>query len=120
MARQAYCMSSLRPILAPRAIAVIGASRRAGSMGQQIVLNLLSYGFTGAVFPVNPNARAVCGVRAYTSVTDVPDPVDLGIVVVPRDHVLDAVTQCGEAGVKGLIIISAGFREMGAEGARCE
>jgi acetyltransferase len=113
-------MSSLRPILAPKSIAVIGASRRHGSMGQQVVHNLLSYGFTGAVYPVNPNARAICGVHAYASVTDLPAPADLGIIVVPRDHVLEAVTECGESGIKGLIVISAGFREMNAEGATRE
>ncbi len=112
--------SSLAPLVLPRSIAVIGASRRVGSMGHQILHNLVTYGFSGAVYPVNPGAASVCSVPAFTSVGAIPVPVDLGIVVVPKEHVLDVAEQCGEAGVKGLIVISAGFREVGAEGAALE
>src|SRR6478672_1207945 len=112
--------SSLAPLILPRSIAVIGASRRVGSMGHQILHNLVTYGFSGAVYPVNPSAASVCSVPAFRSVGAIPVPVDLGIVVVPKEHVLDVAEQCGEAGVKGLIVISAGFREVGAEGAARE
>jgi acetyl coenzyme A synthetase (ADP forming)-like protein len=108
--------SGIGVLLAPRTIAVIGASRRPATMGNEILHNLLTFGFTGAVYPVNPNAQSVCGVRAYPSISDVPDPVDVAVIVVPREHALDVAEECGEAGVKGLIVISAGFKEVGAEG----
>jgi acetyl coenzyme A synthetase (ADP forming)-like protein len=107
-------------LLAPRSIAVVGASRREGTMGHQILRNLITYGFTGAVYPVNPNASSVCSVRAYPRISDVPDPVDVAMIVVPKERALDAVEECGAAGVKGLIVISAGFREIGGEGAARE
>jgi acetyltransferase len=110
----------VRALLAPRSIAVIGASSRSGTMGHQIVHNLITFGFTGAVYPVNLNATPVCAVRAYAHISDVPDPVDVAMIVVPKEHVLDVAEQCGVAGVKGLIVISAGFREMGTEGAARE
>ena len=107
-------------ILAPTTIAVVGASRTPGSVGHQILLNLLAQGFTGAVYPVNPRARAICSVRAYPSVADVPDALDMAVVVVPKDHVLTIAEDCGKAGVKALVVISAGFKEVGAEGAMRE
>jgi acetyl coenzyme A synthetase (ADP forming)-like protein len=106
----------LDPLLTPRSIAVIGASRRANTMGHQILRNLLAYGFTGAVYPVNPNARALCGVRAYATIADVPERVDMAVIVVPHAHVLDVATECCDAGVRSLVVISAGFREVGGEG----
>ena len=110
----------LANILAPRSIAVIGASRGAGSVGHQILANLLAHGFTGAVYPVNPYARSVCSVRAYPNVVEVPDAIDMAVIVVPKDLVLAAADECGAAGVKALVVISAGFREVGAEGAARE
>ena len=109
-------VGGLGPILAPRAIAVIGASRRTDTMGHQILHNLLMYGYTGAVYPVNPTAHSICGVRAYPTVAEVPEPVDLGVIVVPHAHVQDVALQCCDAGVKGLVVISAGFREVGGTG----
>lgn len=110
----------LSALLAPRSIAVIGASRRAETMGHQILHNLIAYGFTGAVYPVNPSAASVCSVRAYACVADVPAPLDVAMIVVPKERVLGVAEECGVAGVKGLIVISAGFREMGEEGAERE
>ncbi len=107
----------LRRLLAPRAVAVIGASRSPDSLGHQVLANLLAQGFTGAVYPVNPNAHAICSVRAYPSVSSVPDPLDMAVVVVPKDRVLGIAEDCGKAGVKALVVISAGFKETGAEGA---
>jgi acetate---CoA ligase (ADP-forming) len=103
-------------LLAPRSIAVIGASRAPQTMGHQILRNLVQQGFTGAVYPVNPNARAVGAVRAWPDVASVPDTLDLAIIVVPKEQVLDVAEQCGRAGVRGLIVISAGFREVGPGG----
>lgn len=102
--------------MTPRSIAVVGASRRVGAMGHQILHNLLSYGFSGVVYPVNPSARSICAVRAYPTVADCPEPPDLAVIVVPKEQVLDVVEDCGVAGVKGLIVITAGFRESGGAG----
>ncbi|MEP6619814.1 MAG: acetate--CoA ligase family protein [bacterium] len=109
--------NDLAAIIAPATIAIVGASRTAGSLGHQVLLNLLTHGFTGAVYPVNPHAHAICSVRAYPTVAAVPDALDMAVVVVPKDHVLAVAEDCGKAGVKALVVISAGFREVGAEGA---
>ncbi|HVX40096.1 MAG TPA: acetate--CoA ligase family protein [Gemmatimonadaceae bacterium] len=110
----------LRPLLAPQSIAVVGASHRAGTIGNQIVRNLISYGYTGAVYPVNPRAASVCAVPTWRSMQDVPGPVDVAIVAVPRDHVLEVADGCGRAGTRGLVVVSAGFREVGPDGAALE
>lgn len=111
---------SLDPILRPRSIAVIGASRRPGTIGWQIVDNLLRHGYEGVVYPVNPKAAAIHSVPAYASVSAIPGPVDLGMVVVPKEHVLGVVDDCGAKGVKALVVISAGFREVGGAGVERE
>jgi acetate---CoA ligase (ADP-forming) len=103
-------------LLRPRSIAIVGASRTPNTIGYQILDNLLRHGFTGAVYPVNPVARAVHGVRAYARVDDIPDEVDLAVIVVPKQHVLAVAEECGAKGVRGLVVISAGFREVGGEG----
>ena len=113
-------MNGLFAIFAPTSIAVVGASRAAGSIGHQILANLLAQGFTGVVYPVNPTATSVCSVRAYASVADIPDPIDMAVIVVPKDRVLAVTEDCGKAGVKALVVISAGFREGGVEGAERE
>jgi acetyltransferase len=110
----------LSSILAPKVIAVVGASRSPDSIGHQILANLLAQRFTGAVYPVNPNAHALCSVRAYPTVSDIPDTVDMAVVVVPKDRVLAVAEDCGRAGVRALVVISAGFREVGAQGAALE
>ena len=107
---------SLDCILRPRAIAVIGASRMSDTIGHQIFGNLLRYGFTGAAYPVNPNATSIQSVRAYRDVGSLPERPDLAIVVVPKDRVLGVVEGCGQAGIPGLVVISAGFREVGGVG----
>ncbi len=112
--------NSLSAMLAPRSIAVIGASTRPHTIGHQLVRNLLDDGFTGAVYPVNPRAHAVCSVRAYPSIGDVPERVDLAIVVVPKESALDVTEQCGRAGVRAIVVISAGFKEAGPSGAKHE
>ncbi|MEX0936038.1 MAG: acetate--CoA ligase family protein [Gemmatimonadota bacterium] len=112
--------SSLTPFFNPRTVAVIGASRTPGTVGWQIVDNLLRYGFQGAVYPVNPEARAVHSLPVWRSVRDIGAEVDLAIVVVPRDLVLEVVDDCGAKGVTTLVVISSGFAEAGAEGVRRE
>ncbi len=112
--------TALDAIMRPRAIAVVGASRSADTIGHQIVQNLLRFGFTGAVYPVNPNASSVHSIRAYPSVGAIPEVVDLALVVVPKQHVLSVADECGRAGVRGLVVISAGFAETGSEGRAAE
>ncbi|MDS1271164.1 GNAT family N-acetyltransferase [Lipingzhangella sp. LS1_29] len=102
---------SISRLLTPASVAVIGASRAAHSIGQTALRNLLSGDFRGPVFPVHPQAPAVAGVRAYPSVLDIPDPVDLAVVAVPAEMVHDVVEQCATAGVHGLVVVSSGFAE---------
>src|SRR2546428_5931052 len=113
-------MPSLEPLLRPRSVAVIGASRRRDSIGGAILHNLIEQGFQGPVYPVNPNATYVQSIAAYPSITAIPSPVDLAIIVIPADRVLEAAASCGEKGVKALVVISAGFRETGEEGLKRE
>jgi acetate---CoA ligase (ADP-forming) len=109
-------IASLHPIFRPRSIAVIGASRRPGAIGWQVVDNLLRYGYDGAVFPVNPHAAAIHSIPAYASVGAIPGPIDLGIIAVPKEHVLEVVDECGVKGIPGIVVITAGFREVGGAG----
>lgn len=108
--------SSLDPILRPRSIAVVGASRRKNSIGNAILRHLIEGGFTGPVFPINPSADSVAAVPAFASVKDLPMAPDLAFIVVPKERALEAVRECGEKGVRGLVVITAGFREVGGEG----
>jgi acetyl coenzyme A synthetase (ADP forming)-like protein len=112
--------ASLLPMFFPRSIAVIGASNNPAAIGGRLFHNILTQGFTGPLYPVNPKSRVVNSVRAYPSVLDVPDDVDLAFVVVPQAIVIDVVKECVEKGVRGVVIISAGFSEVGPEGARAE
>lgn len=110
----------LDAIFRPRSVAVIGASRRPGSIGRQVFTNLLERDFRGPVFPVHPKEKVIQSIKAYPTVIEVPDEVDLAVIIVPRDHVIDVAKQCGMKGVRGLVVISAGFKETGAAGARRE
>jgi acetyl coenzyme A synthetase (ADP forming)-like protein len=107
---------SLDAILKPRAIAVVGASRAPHSIGQQVVTNLIDHGFTGAVYPVNPKAHSIKSVRCFPSVSAIPDHVDMAVIVVPKDFVVPVVRDCAAAGVRGVVVISAGFKEVGGAG----
>jgi acetyl coenzyme A synthetase (ADP forming)-like protein len=110
----------LEAVLAPRSIAVIGASRSPATIGWQILDNLLRHGYTGAVYPVNPGAAAVHSIRAFASVEEIPDEVEMAVIVVPKQHVCAAAEACGRKGVKALVVISAGFREVRGEGVERE
>jgi len=107
---------TLDALFRPRSVAVIGASRQRGSIAGDVFHNLVSQGFAGPVYPVNPAAEAVQSVRAYPTLSAIPGAVDLAVLVVPRAQVLAAVDECGAKGVKALVVITAGFAETGAEG----
>jgi acetyl coenzyme A synthetase (ADP forming)-like protein len=107
-------------VFRPQTIAVIGASRDPGSVGHQVLKNIVDSGFQGAVFPVNPKADYVHAIKCYASVRDVPDEVDLALICVPTDIVQTVAHECGEEGVKALCVITAGFREIGPAGAERE
>jgi len=109
-------IGSLEPLLKPRSIAVIGASQKHGTIGNKLFHNILHQEFNGVVYPVNPNTRVVASVQAYPSVLDIPGNVDLAVVIVPAEIVHQVVEQCGQKGVRGIVIISSGFAESGAEG----
>jgi acetyl coenzyme A synthetase (ADP forming)-like protein len=108
--------ASLRPMLEPRAVAIVGASRDPASIGRRILDALVAAGFGRPVYPINLAAEEIAGLRAYRSVRDVPAGVDLGIIAVPRDRVLAVVDDCAAAGVKSLVVITAGYAEAGTEG----
>lgn len=112
--------ASLMPLLYPTSVAVIGASRDDRSIGGRLFRNLLLRGFQGPLYPVHPEAAFVHSVKAYARVEDLPGPVDLAFVVVPSEAVPSVVEACGRAGVRGLVVISAGFGEAGEEGATAE
>lgn len=110
----------LDAIFRPRSIAVIGASTKKHTIGREILHSIIDFEFNGKVFPVNPKAPVIHSIKAYSTILDVPDAVDLAIIIVPRDHVKTVVQQCGDKGVKGLVIITAGFKETGPAGAKLE
>ena len=113
-------MASLDAILKPKSIAVVGASRRERSIGREILHQLIEFDFNGKLFPVNPQAEFIHSIKAFPNVSSIPDPLDLAIVVVPRQEVLSVVDDCGKKGVKGLVVITAGFAETGEEGKKIE
>lgn len=107
-------------LLEPRSIAVIGASREARGLGHRVVRNLLAVPFRGPVYPVHPEAHAIAGLRAYPSVRDIPDEIDVAVICVPAEEVPSVVEDCGRAHVDAAIIISAGFGETGPAGLALE
>ena len=110
----------LTSIFAPESVAVIGATDRVGSVGRTILWNLMSNPFGGTIFPVNPKRHNVLGIPAYPNIKAIPEPIDLAIIAISAPMVPDAVRDCVEVGVKGAIIISAGFKEIGPEGIELE
>lgn len=110
----------LDAIFRPRSVAVIGATERSGSVGRTLLWNLVSNPFGGTVFPVNPQRRSVLGIKAYPNIAAVPETVDLAVIVTPAPTVPSVIQECLEAGVKGAIIISAGFKEIGVAGIELE
>jgi acetyltransferase len=104
----------------PETVAVVGASDTPGSLGRTVLWNLVSHPFGGMVFPINPNRGSVLGIQAYPLIADVPEPVDLAIVVAPAPTVPAIINQCADAGVRAAIVLSAGFREAGPDGVALE
>ena len=115
-----YTANPLKSIFAPKNVAVIGATEKEGSVGRTILWNLISSPFGGAVFPVNPKRPSLLGIKAYPSIKDVPDQVDLAVIVTPSTSIPGIIAECAEAGVKGAIVISAGFKEIGPAGVELE
>ncbi len=111
---------AVRRLLSPRSVAVIGASRTPGTIGHELLRNLQRGAFQGPVFPVNPQADHVGTVRAVASILDIPDDIDLAIVVVPAEAVAGVMEECGRKQVYGVLVLSSGFAEVGAEGAALE
>ncbi|MHC4264548.1 MAG: acetate--CoA ligase alpha subunit [Planctomycetota bacterium] len=110
----------IESIMTPGSIAVVGATNRPGSVGLAVFRNLLRAGFHGVLYPVNPKAEFVQSVKAYPSLTDIPDDVDLAVIIVPAKVVSDILIQAGKKNVKGAVIITAGFKEIGAKGLELE
>ncbi|HET6381667.1 MAG TPA: bifunctional acetate--CoA ligase family protein/GNAT family N-acetyltransferase [candidate division Zixibacteria bacterium] len=112
--------SPLQPFFTPRSVAVIGATEAPGKVGRTLMANLVSSPFGGTVFPVNARRSSVLGVKAYPTIADVPDAVELAVVVTPASTVPGVIEECAAAGVRAAIVISAGFKEVGPEGAALE
>ena len=113
-------MDRLDAIFSPQSVAVVGASKTPGKVGHDLFANILRGNYTGTLYPVNPSARSVLSVRAYPSIIDIPDPVELAIIILPPKLALEAVNNSVEKGIKGIIIVSAGFREVGKQGLEIE
>ncbi|MBI5539860.1 MAG: acetate--CoA ligase family protein [Bacteroidia bacterium] len=113
-------MNDLKAFFEPKSIALIGASVKELSIGNVIIKNLLHYGFTGPIYPINPKVDEIRGLKAYQSIIDVPGEIDLAHIVIPPTFVPEEVENCGKKGVKAIIINTAGFKEMGAEGQALE
>jgi acetyl coenzyme A synthetase (ADP forming)-like protein len=110
----------LEHFFTPKSVAVIGASTEPGKVGYDILRNLIEAKFQGTIYPVNPKATEILGVQTYPSISDVPGDVDLAVIVIPAKFIADVMEKCGEKGIDSVVIISAGFKEIGAEGKALE
>jgi acyl-CoA synthetase (NDP forming)/GNAT superfamily N-acetyltransferase len=117
---RAAAAASLRPLLRPRAVAVVGVGRSPGGIGHATLQALVEYGFAGPVYAVNPNAREVAGVRSYPSVSAIGEPVDLVVVAVPAAAVAEVIADAGAAGVRAAVILTSGFGEVGGGASQTE
>ncbi|SPE29189.1 fragment of acetyl-CoA synthetase (ADP-forming) alpha and beta chains (part 1) [Candidatus Sulfopaludibacter sp. SbA3] len=104
----------------PKTVAVIGATETTNSVGRTVLWNLVTSPFGGTVYPVNPKRPSVLGVKAYKSISEIPEQVDLAVIVTPPPSIPGIIRECGENGVRGAVVISAGFKEIGPEGAELE
>ena len=109
-------MDKLEAIFSPKSIAVLGASKTKGKVGHDIFANILRGNYQGTLYPVNPKTKSVLSVRSYPSIVDIPEQIDLAMIILPPKVALKAVEDCAKSGVKGIIIVSAGFKEVGGEG----
>jgi acetyltransferase len=112
--------SSLAPFFKAKGVAVLGASTNPKKLSYGIVNNLLSHGYEGKVYPVNPNATEILGIKVYPTISDVPDPVELAVVVLPVTMIMETMKAVGERGIKAAVVITGGFKELGEEGAKIE
>ncbi|HIH88873.1 TPA: CoA-binding protein, partial [Candidatus Bathyarchaeota archaeon] len=110
----------MESIFRPSSVAIIGASATPNKVGYILVRNMLKSGYQGKIYPINPQGGQILGLKTYTSVKDILDTVDLAVVAIPAKLIPPVVEECGEKGVKSMIIISAGFKETGKEGAELE
>ncbi len=117
---QYYGNQPLDVFFAPRTVAVIGATENTGTVGRTVLWNLVTSPFGGTVYPVNPKRSSVLGIKAYPSISEIPGDVDLAVIVTPPPGIPGIIRECGEHGVRGAIVISAGFKEIGPEGAALE
>ena len=113
-------MDRLDAIFSPQSLAVVGASKTPGKVGHDIFVNILKGGYRGTLYPVNPSARSISSVRAYPTIADIPDSIDLAMIILPPGSALSATQEAIEKGIKGIVIVSAGFREVGPEGLAVE
>ena len=113
-------MERIESILNPKSIAVVGASNRPGSLGLAIFRNLLEAAYQGILYPVNPKAKSICGVKAYPNLVDIPDEVDMAVLIVPSEQVESVIELAARKGIKGVIVITAGFKEIGGHGVELE
>ena len=113
-------VGQLEKFFTPRSVAVIGASSTPGKIGYEVLKNLSQYEYKGRVYPINPSQKKILGLKCYHDISDVPDKVDLAILIVPSRIVAGVLESCGKAGIRNVIIISGGFKEMGGEFARIE
>jgi len=113
-------VKNIDAIISPKSIAVVGATNRPGAVGHAVFSNLLNADYQGVLYPVHPSAKSVRGVRAYPRLIDIPDDIDLTVIVVPAESVLSIVEDAVQKGVKGLVVISAGFKEVGNHGVKLE
>lgn len=112
--------ASMRLLFEPRVVAVIGASRERPKIGAELFYNLVSSGFTGKAIPINPKTEEILGIRCYTRLSEVPGEVDLAVICIPAEQVGAAIDECVAKGVKGIVVITAGFSETGEQGRRRE
>jgi acetyltransferase len=113
-------MSDIEYILSPKSIAIVGASNRPGSLGLAIFRNLLEAAYQGILYPVNPKAKSIQGVKAYPNLVDIPDEVDMAVLIVPSEQVESVIELAARKGIKGVIVITAGFKEIGGHGVELE
>ncbi|MGI6663048.1 MAG: acetate--CoA ligase alpha subunit [Bacillota bacterium] len=113
-------MSDLKSLFHPKSVAVIGASKTPGKIGYAVIENIKASGYTGEVYPINPREQEIAGYKAYPNIRDVGKPIDVAVFCVPAAASLQVAEDCGQAGVKHLIVITAGFKEIGGEGKKLE
>ena len=113
-------MKNLKSIFEPKSIAIIGATEKEGVVGNAILTNIIESGFNGSLYPVNPKYKSIMNLKAYADVTEIKDAVDLAIICIPPTAVECVISQCAKKGIKGVVLITAGFKEIGAEGKKLE